>query len=309
MINNNGIKVKPFLKWVGGKSQLISTIKSFLPYDINQKKSISKYFEPFVGGGALFFYFMSEFNVKNSYISDTNEDLILTYKVIQKDPKKLIKILYELKSEFIPLDYDKRKIIYYDITDNFNFLKKEIVYDKYSNDHILQAANLLFLNKTCFNGIYRVNSKGYFNVPIGRYKNPLICDKDNILNISNILKNTKIVNLSYEFSEKHITKNSFVYLDPPYRPITETSFTSYTKSNFNDKNQVELSEFYKRISKKGAYVLLSNSDPKNKDINDNFFEDLYGDFKIDRIQAKRYINSDGNNRGPINEILVRNYSI
>lgn len=308
-MSQDKINVKPFLKWVGGKSQLISVIESSLPQDITKNKIINEYFEPFVGGGALFFHLMSNYDVKKSYISDTNEDLILTYNVIRKKPNGLINILADLKSDFIPCNHENRKTMYYEIRDNFNRLKDELDYTKFSKDHILQGAYLIFLNKTCFNGIYRVNSNGYFNVPMGRYKNPLIYDKWNIINISKVIKNTVIVNASYEYSEKFISKKSFVYLDPPYRPITETSFTSYTKSNFNDKNQEELCKFYKRISEKGANVMLSNSDSRNRDKNDDFFDKLYGDFKIDRIQAKRYINRDGQNRGPINEILVRNYDI
>ena len=308
MGNDNKIKAKPFLKWAGGKSQLINTIDPyFLPYEILETKKIKNYVEPFIGGGALFFYLMSEYKVKKSYISDTNEDLILTYNVIKKRPKELINELFELKSNF-PSEYEFQKKRYGDIRKRFNNLKNELDYGKCSKNHVLQAAYLIFLNKTCFNGIYRVNSKGEFNVPMGRYKNPSIYDESNILNISKLIKKTTIVNDSYEASKNHITNGSFVYLDPPYRPITETSFTSYTKSNFNDTNQKQLANFYEKISV-DANVLLSNSDPKNKDVNDNFFDELYGNFTIKRVPAKRFVNRDGNNRGPINEILVCNYPI
>ena len=309
----NRIKVTPFLKWVGGKSQLINTIELRFPEEIRSSKVIENYVEPFIGGGALFFYLMSNYDVKKSYISDTNEDLIVAYNVIQKNPIDLIDKLKELKSEFMPLNHEKRKEVYYRVREEFNKSKDNLVYyncsDEYSEEHTLHAAYLIFLNKTCFNGIYRVNSNGYFNVPMGRYKNPLIFDENNIKNISKVIKKTTIVNGSYRDSYKHITSDSLVYFDPPYRPITETSFTNYTKSSFNDTNQEDLADFYKKVSskKKGAKLILSNSDPKNRDDSDNFFDDLYSDYKIERVWAKRYVNRDGNNRGPIKEILIMNY--
>lgn len=307
MSDDNKIKVKPFLKWVGGKSQLLKIIDPyFLPAEV-RTKGIKNYVEPFIGGGALFFHLLSKYEVKKSYISDTNKDLILTYKVIKKKPDRLIKELSDLKSGF-PSDHESRRKEYERIRDDFNDLKMELNYRKLSNDNVLQAAYLIFLNKTCFNGIYRVNSEGEFNVPMGRYKDPSIYDENNIRNISELIQKTKIRTASYRDSKKHIINDSFVYFDPPYRPITETSFTSYTKSNFNDENQKDLANFYREISAK-AKVLLSNSDPHNRDKNDNFFDELYGGFTIKRVPAKRYVNRDGKNRGPINEILVCNYPI
>ncbi len=310
-MSNDKVEIKPFLKWAGGKSQLLPAIESVLPTQIKETKTIDKYFEPFVGGGALFFYLLaSDYDVKKAYISDINEDLILTYKIIRDEPEKLIEKLEKLESKFNSSDFESRKDMYYRKRDYFNCLKDNLDYGgKFSKKHILQAAYLIFMNKTCFNGIYRVNSKGYFNVPMGRYKKPSIYDKQNILNISSHIQDVEIYNCSYEVFEKDISTNSFVYLDPPYRPITETSFTSYTKSNFNDDDQRRLAIFYKKISKKGAYVMLSNSDPLNRDKKDKFFDNLYSDFEIDRVFAKRYINCDGANRGPITEILVRNYHV
>lgn len=164
------------------------------------------------------------------------------------------------------------------------------------------------MNKTCFNGLFRVNKKGEFNVPCAYPKNPLICDKDNILNISKLLKNTRILSCDFLDLEDLIVENSFVYLDPPYRPLNNTSsFNGYSNNGFDDNDQIQLAEFYKRLSDKGAYVLLSNSDPKNTNVEDNFFDELYKDFKIERVDAKRFINSNGNKRGPIKEILVSNF--
>ena len=303
---DNEIIAKPFLKWVGGKSQLITIIEKKFPNSISPKKPIKKYFEPFIGGGALFFHLMSHYNVENAYISDTNEDLILTYNVLKYDYQSLIKELDSLIEKWPDNQEDKRKE-YERIRTKFNKAKKRIKYEKYSKGHVPQAARLIFLNKTCFNGIYRVNSKGEFNVPIGRYKNPSFYEKTNLENISHHLQKTEIFNKPYDFFEDCIDEESLVYLDPPYRPITETSFTSYTKSNFNDDDQKKLAEFYKRISEKKAKVILSNSDPHNRDEDDDFFDDLYKGFNVERVPAKRYGNRDGNNRGPINEILVRNY--
>lgn len=304
------IIAKPFLKWAGGKSQLISAIESRFPKEINRKTPLKKYFEPFIGGGALFFYIISNYNVKKAFISDINEDLILAYKVIKQYPEELIIELDKLIKNWPKSQKDKEEV-YYPLRDKFNTVKTNLDYKIYSRDfsdnHIVQAARLIFLNKTCFNGIYRVNSKGEFNVPIGRYKKPLFYDTNNLMNISEYLQKTEIYNESYDFFKDMIDKNSLVYLDPPYRPITETSFTSYTKSNFNDNDQIKLAKFFRTISKTGAKIILSNSDPFNRDEKDYFFDDLYRGFRIDRIPAKRYINRDGNNRGPINEILVRNY--
>ena len=304
------IIVKPFLKWVGGKSQLISILESNFPSEIIENQCINKYFEPFIGGGALFFHVMSNYKVKKAYISDTNEDLILTYTVIKYYCNELIDEL-ETYVENWPQNQKNKEKIYYSIRKEFNDTKKSIdyneCYNNFSEQHILQAVRLIFLNKTCFNGIYRVNLKGEFNVPIGRYKKPLFYDESNLKQISKYLHNAEIYNESYEFFKELIDENSFVYLDPPYRPITENSFTSYTKSNFNDGDQIKLANFYKYISNKNAKVMLSNSDPHNRDENDDFFDELYKEFQIDRIPAKRYVNSDGSNRGPVNEILVRNY--
>ncbi len=301
-------EAKPFLKWAGGKTQLISTLEKYFPDEIKLSRTIDNYLEPFVGGGALFFYLVSHYNIKNSYISDINQDLILTYLVIKKDPKKLISLLKNLHKEYVSDSKEERKVYYYQVRDLFNNSLEGFDYENYSIEHILRASQMIFLNKTCFNGLFRVNKKGKFNVPCAYPKNPLICDEENILNVSNALKNTKIVNANYLDSEDFIDENSFVYLDPPYRPLDLTnSFDGYSNLDFNDNHQKELGEFYKRISDKGAKVLLSNSDPKNVNPNDNFFDEIYKDFNIFRVDAKRYINSKGNKRGPIKEILVSNF--
>lgn len=263
---------------------------------------------PSLGGGAIYFYLMSNYDIKESYILDINPELILTYNVIKNDVNELIDLLLEIKDDFIPKNYDERKKYYLKTRNDFNISLTNFDFGNYSDNHIKRASQTIFMNKTCFNGLFRLNKKGEFNVPFGKYKNPNICDEENLIAASKILKNTTIFNLSYEKSEDMIDENSLVYLDPPYRPLTNSAnFTTYSKSGFNDNNQIELSQFYNRISKKGAKAILSNSDPKNADENDNFFDDLYSNFLIERITAKRFINRDSSKRGPINEIIVRNY--
>lgn len=299
---------KPFLKWAGGKSQLLTTIEDIFPPKIKKYRKIDKYFEVFVGGGALYFHLMNNFDVAESYIYDINPELILTYKVIKNDSKALIELLFKLQDEYIPLEQEDRKNYYLDIRSKFNEDLNNFNYEHYSDLHVTRASQIIFMNKTCFNGLFRLNKKGEFNVPHGRYKNPLICDEKNIKAVSKTLKNTHIINGNYQVSEDLIDEKSLVYLDPPYRPLSKKSnFTTYAGFEFTDEHQIELAEYYKRISNKGAKAILSNSDPKNEDINDNFFDDLYKDFHIKRVQAKRSINSNGKKRGLINEILVTNY--
>lgn len=300
--------LKPFLKWAGGKTQLLNVLEESLPKEIRESKYIEKYFEPFVGGGALFFYLANNYYIKEAYLSDVNKELILTYNVIKNYPRKLIKRLKYYSNNYLYKSEEKKKKYYYRVRDDFNKNLIDFDYEKCSKEHIKRAAQMIFLNKTCFNGLYRVNKKGEFNVPCAYPKNPLICDEENILNISKVLKNVKIVNASYLDSKNYIDEDSLVYLDPPYRPLTKTSnFSEYSKLDFDDEKQKELGEFYKEISEKGAYAMLSNSDPHNVDESDNFFDEIYEGFNIDRIDAKRFINSKGNKRGPIKEILVTNY--
>lgn len=295
------ISVKPFLKWAGGKGQLLKEIEKIYPFDDNL---IKKYAEPFVGGGAVFFDILNKYDLESIYISDINYDLINTYKVIKNNKYELIELLKIIELEFLPKDTQHRKEYYLDKRQRFNDLKL----DMNDKDNITKAAYLIFLNKTCFNGLYRVNSKGLFNVPMGSYKNPLICDQENIFAISEKLKNVKILCADFKESESFIDKNTFVYFDPPYRPITNTSsFTAYTSSSFNDDRQIELAKFAKKMNERGAKILLSNSDPKNTDDKDNFFDDIYSDFKIRRVQAKRMINSNGKGRGNVNELLISNF--
>ncbi|MCI6272460.1 MAG: DNA adenine methylase [Erysipelotrichaceae bacterium] len=294
-------KVKPFLKWAGGKSQLILEIEKYYPF---KKGKITKYVEPFVGGGAVLFDILSKYDLKEVYINDINAELINTYNVIRNDINELIEILYVMQNTFIPLENDKRKVYYLEKRNRFNYLK--INGDKSTN--IEKAALMIFLNKTCFNGLFRVNKKGLFNVPIGSYKNPLICDEKNLRAVSEKLKNVNIVCGDYKMTADFIDENTFVYFDPPYRPITETaSFTAYTEDLFNDEKQVELAKFVDDMHRKGAKIVVSNSDPKNSNIEDNFFENIYSAHKITRVDATRMINSKSEERGKIKELIISNY--
>ncbi|AGN16904.1 DNA adenine methylase [Methanobrevibacter sp. AbM4] len=305
---DDNINATPFLKWAGGKKQLLPTIQKRLPENILSSGKIEEYFEPFIGGGAVFFYLMSNYEVKHAYISDINEELILTYDVIKKDYKELTERLKILKSEYMEYDDAGRKKMYLNIRLKFNQDLKTFDFDTYDESNIERASYTIFMNKTGFNGLFRLNKKGEFNVPAGKYKNPNICDADNLKNVHKVLKKTDIKCASFSDSEDLISESSFVYLDPPYRPLSGTSnFNTYYSVDFDDVEQIELSKFYKRINDKGAKIMLSNSDPHNTDPNDDFFDDLYKDFNIERVKARRSINSNGAKRGAINELLIRNY--
>ena len=310
MVDKMIVGAKPFLKWAGGKKQLLPEIEKRLPSKIKKTKRIDTYFEPFIGGGALFFYLMSNYKVKKAFISDINPELILVYNVIKNNPIELIDNLKLLSDTYKKNNESENKTYFYKVRSDFNSTLKNFNFDNYSEKHILRAAQTIFLNKTCFNGLFRVNKKGEFNVPFANPKNPLICDEDNIIAVSSILNRTTIECDNYYCFDKLIKNNSFVYLDPPYRPLNNSSsFNGYSKFGFTDENQIKLADYYKKLSSKGSYLLLSNSDPKNTDENDDFFDDLYKEFTIERVMAKRSINSDKNKRGFLTEILVRNYDI
>lgn len=297
MIYTN-ITVKPFVKWAGGKSQLLSEIREKYP------QKIDRYCEPFVGGGAVLLDVLANYHPAEVLINDINAELINTYKQVQGNAESLIELLSGMQETFWAADTEQRRAIYTDNRNCFNDLKvngNEAV-------NIEKAALFIFLNKTCFNGLYRVNKKGLFNVPIGSYKNPPICDAENLRNISKLLDGVHIKCDDYKECADFIDKNTFVYIDPPYRPLTATaSFTAYSENAFDDNEQIALSRFVDEITSKGAKVVLSNSDPKNADSNDDFFDLLYVRYSIQRVSAKRMINSNGNSRGSINELLICNY--
>ncbi len=307
--NEQHAPVKPFLKWAGGKSQLIPTFNGFYPEELKNGK-INYYYEPFVGSGAVFFDIARRYKIQAAYLFDVNEELILTYKVVQKKAGKLIDYLLDYKKAYLRLNEEKQKEFYYAIRTEFNEKRTKINYSKFSEHWIERAAQIIFLNKTCFNGLFRFNSKGEFNVPAGRYKNPQIVDERNLLKASELLVLAEIRRADFREMEKSVKPASFVYFDPPYRPISKTSaFTSYSKNGFRDLEQTALGMLFWRLNERNVKQMLSNSDPKNSNADDNFFDDLYKEFKIFRVPAKRMINSNAAKRKAINEIIVINYPV
>ena len=301
LFEKDRIECKPFIKWVGGKGQLLSEINKLYPVELG--KNINKYAEIFVGGGAVLFDILSKYKLDEVYISDKNLELINTYKSIRDDVGILIKLLKEMEEQYTSLNNENRKLYYYEKRREYNNLKINI-----EENNIEKAVLFIFLNKTCFNGLYRVNKKGEFNVPMGAYKKPKICDEENLKNVSMALKKVKIVYADYRESEEFIDNKTFVYIDPPYRPLNITSsFTSYTENDFSDKEQRELAEYINVLNKKKAKIVISNSDPKNNNIDDNFFDELYKNYNINRVKATRMLNSNANLRGAINELLITNY--
>ena len=290
----------PFVKWAGGKGQLLDVLRTNLPDRMGT--TITKYAEPFVGGGALLFALLNEYSFDEVYINDNNKELINAYSTIKDNCTALLDELQIFQAKYENLDLDEQQAFYYNQREKFNELELN------EETAILKAGLFIFLNKTCFNGLYRVNKSGKFNVPAGKYKNPLICDRENLINISKRLHNVIMRSCDYHDVETFADENTLVYFDPPYRPLNVTSgFTSYTENQFNDKDQIELAKFYKLLADKGVKVLLSNSDPHNVNYEDNFFDDLYGEFNIQRITAVRMINSKAEKRGNVTELLIKNY--
>ena len=288
--------IKPFLKWAGGKGQLLNKIRPLYPQGLGNQ------INPFIGGGAVFFDIISSYKLDKYIINDINKELINTYKAIQQDIHSLLEYLSKITSYYKKLSIEERDLFYYNIRNKYN----NILLNSCIN--IEKAALFIFLNKTCFNGLYRVNRNNQFNVPAGKYKDPAIYDKENLLNISQILQKAEILCGDFSTTNNYIDNNTFIYIDPPYRPLTKTSsFTNYSTYIFDDKEQIRLSSFINDIDKKGAYVLSSNSDPKNTSENDMFFDKLYSTKKITRIEATRAINSNPLKRGKINELLISNY--
>ncbi len=292
-------KAKPFVKWVGGKSQLIPALSARMPEDLEER--MTTYIEPFIGGGAFFFWLVAHGRrFRRVVINDANPALVNAYQVIRDQPGELINLLQTLKKEYMSLkDEEARKAYYYTKREMFN---------SGWDTSLEHAAHLIFLNRTCFNGLYRVNSKGHFNVPHGRYTNPLVCDPETIRADAQALANVEIHCGDFADVLKYADNRSFVYFDPPYRPLSETSsFCSYCEGGFDDKEQRRLADCCRLLDAKGARWLLSNSDPKGVCPDDDFFERLYQGFHIHSVQASRMLNSNPNKRGKLSELLISNY--
>lgn len=292
---------KPFIKWAGGKRQLLKYISEKYSEDILEDRI--KYCEPFLGGGAVFFDIIKNKKFDEILLNDATEELIITYTVVKEDVERLINKLNMIEKEYLNLSNEDRKEYYYKKREKYNFL----INNSKSKDILEIAILFIFLNKTCFNGLYRVNKKGEFNVPIGSYKKPVICDEENLRKVNNDLQNVKLINKDFSETLDFIDNETIVYIDPPYRPISKTSnFNSYHHKEFDDFEQKRLAEFCELASNKGAKLIISNSNPKNTDINDDFFEKLYKNFNIEIIEANRFINSNGKGRKPITELLISN---
>lgn len=304
---------RPVLVWAGGKTQLLSKIASNYPNF--EKLEIDTYVEPFFGGGAVFFHLASTQNdiIKNKIINDINPNLINLYRIVRDNKDELESQILELKARYLERDWDARKTMYLEKREEFNdTILNPVDPDDLATQHttkeIERAVLLIFINRTCFNGVYRVNKKGRFNVSFGSKKNVTIFDKNGLEASSRALENTKILLGDYHRLERYVTDSTFVYLDPPYRPISNMSnFNSYDASVFGDDAQRDLKGFVDRCNNKGSKILLSNSDPKNKNPEDNFFDELYADYHIERVPATRKLSSKASTRGAIMELLIKNY--
>lgn len=291
-------QARPFIKWVGGKTQLLDEVRKSLPSDFAMRQHIT-YVEPFVGGGAVMFWILQEYpNIERAVINDINQELICTYRVIKENVRDLIAELTHIQDDYIPLDAEDRKAY---------FMEKRARFNTKQTTQVETAALFIFLNRTCFNGLYRVNSKGEFNVPHGKYANPRICDVKNLRACSAVLQKVEILCGDFAETGRFAGPDTLFYFDPPYKPITETSsFTSYAKEGFDDSEQLRLRDFCNQISNEKALFVASNSDPKEVNPEENFFDNIYQHFIIKRVFASRMINSDASGRGAISELMISN---
>jgi DNA adenine methylase len=300
-------KVKPFLKWAGGKSRLLSQLTRKLPVQL-KLGSMTRYVEPFVGGGAMFLHIASLHEIEEFVLSDINPEVILCYRTVQQDTDNLLTHLEEMQQQYNSVSFDAQERLFYQVREQFNAELTSIDFNSITETGTKRVAQTIFLNHTCFNGLFRVNSKGKFNVPFGKYPSPTLYERSNLLEIAEMLKNTHIFCGDFSECVDFADAHTFFYFDPPYRPISATaSFTSYTKDNFDDEAQTRLASTIRFIDKQEAKIMLSNSDPKKENLTDSFFEQLYEGFTISTVMAARAINSQGSKRGQISELLITNY--
>lgn len=294
------VKAKPFIKWVGGKRQLIGQLEAHLPADFG-KWNDATYIEPFVGGGAMLYYMLQRYpNIGRAVINDINSDLMTCYHTVRNSPEKLIASLHEIQNAYNGLRTEEARKDFY--------LQARARYNGKNLDCMENTVLFIFLNRTCFNGLYRVNKKGLFNVPFGRSEKAQLCDEDTIMADSELLQRVEIMTGDFEATINRAQGHTLFYLDPPYRPLCGTSnFNDYAKQAFNDDAQIRLKHFCDRISSAGHKFMLSNSDGRGRNVHDIFFDRLYEDYQIERVWAARCVNSDASKRGKITEILVRNY--
>ncbi len=296
------MKAKPFVKWVGGKTQLLEQLEALLPADFDKWENVT-YIEPFVGGGAMLFYMLQKHsNITSAVINDINADLTTCYMVVKNNPDALIQALNSIQKEYYTLNTEEsKKEFFLQMRDRFNTKKLS---------DIENTTLFFFLNRTCFNGLYRVNKSGLFNVPFGRYQRPTICDPVTIYSDSELLQKVEILTGDFEKTMSKAHGNTFFYLDPPYRPLNNTSnFNDYSKEAFNDREQVRLRDFCHLVNSKKFYFMLSNSDSKNTNPNDSFFDELYSNYQIRRVYANRMVNANAQKRGKLTELLIDNFSM
>ena len=301
-------RAKPFIKWVGGKGQLLGQLGQLLPSDLSSRKQFD-YREPFVGGGAMLFFMLCNFpNIRSATINDLNKNLVTAYTAVRDSPEELISLLSEQQSKYreCPSEVDRKEF----------YLSERARYNAQGLSSVETAALFIFLNRTCFNGLHRVNSRGLFNVPFGRSTNPLICDEETIRADSALLQKVEILNGDFEATAIGASPGTFFYFDPPYRPLTQTSsFTAYAADGFDDKEQKRLADFcrplkddwsldteemLKRAESNQCGMIFANP-------NDSFFEEAFDGFDINRVSASRMINSKADGRGKISELAIRNY--
>ena len=307
-IDTNTSVARPFIKWAGGKGQLLSQLSHYYPHGLSDG-SITRYVEPFLGGGAVFFNVAQIAQVREFHLFDINPDLSLVYKVVQREPEALIERLIHYRDQYADSTVKERERLFYQVRSAYNAQRPHIDFQRFSDAWIDRAAHMIFLNKTCYNGLFRVNSRGLYNVPFGRYVRPSIVDADNIQRVSELLQRAHLDVGSFDTCRPHIHDRSFVYFDPPYRPLNTTScFTSYAVGKFGDADQADLATFFTNIDgSSDASLMLSNSNPRNSDPGDDFFDRLYAPFQIRTVYANRMINRKANGRGKISELLITNY--
>jgi len=298
---------RPFLKWAGGKSQLLAQLQAHFPPDLASGK-INRYVEPFVGSGAVFLRIVQEHAIDQVLLSDLNPELILLYRTIQQNVEGVVAALERLQSSYLELDEPGRQAFYYRLRSQYNAGRGRSNFERYSTGWVARTTQALFLNRTGYNGLFRVNRRGEYNVPFGRYKNPRLLDPANLRAVAHLLQGVRLEYGDFAQGEHFVDRHTFVYFDPPYRPVSRTAnFTHYAREVFGDAQQLRLASFYRALDLKGARLMLSNSDPQDINPTDDFFQQAYNGFRIERLRASRNINSNPERRGPISELLILNY--
>jgi DNA adenine methylase len=296
---------KPFLKWAGGKTQLLPQIAERLPAALNEG-GVTRYVEPFLGGGAVFFHIAQTQKIRHAYLADANEDLIHCYQIVQRSVEELIDELRRLSRGYLRCGRSGQEGFYYRVREQYNRLRKVRRSRRTRRDRVIQAAYMIFLNRTCYNGLHRVNSRGDFNVPFGRYKSPPHFNEENLRAASRVLANVRLACAPFDQVGDAVKPGTFAYFDPPYKPLSATaSFTSYSRERFGDDEQEKLAALFHTLSRrKNVHLMLSNSDPGGR-----YFDRLYKGMNIERVTATRMINSKASGRGRIAELIVTNYRL